>query len=216
MKAHGTPTYQVDRVTMASRRGERPLGWLACGLALLTTLSCHGVDRFDTRSGEVYCGKLVGQRVISLGFEEPGWSGSANENTMELANLRTGELFKGNGIAAEVSSNDAVFGPCAAEQKPLFDRSKLRTIGSTLGDRLSAMQLGEDHDEDFVTFLDSTCSGSMVAILSLIQDGKVELRLLRPAKAATLDAEQPTASSPDQVERFGLFQLTKTKEGCGF
>lgn len=192
------------------------LNRVGCGLALFSTLSCHGVDRFDTRNGEVYCGKLVGQRVISLGFEEPGWSGSANEDTLELAKLRTGELFKGNGIAAEVSSNDAAFGPCASEQKPLFERAKLRTIGQTLGDRLSAMQLGEDHDEDFVTFIDSTCSGSMVAILSLIQDGKVELRLLRPAKAANLDALQPTALNPDQVERFGLFQFTKSKEGCEF
>lgn len=195
----------------------KPLRRLVCGLALLTLPSCHGVDQFDTRNGEVYCGKLIGQRVISLGFEESGWIGSESENTVEIANLRTGELFKSDGVPAQVRSNDASFGPCASEQKPLFDRAQLRTIGQTLGDRLSAMQLGEDHDEDFVTFIDSTCSGSMVAILSLVQDGKVELRLLRPAKATPKsDAEQPLEPNPEQTQRFGLFQLKKSKEGCGF
>lgn len=179
------------------------LGWL---LLASSTLGCRSLDRFDTQRGEAYCGSLVGRVHISTGFDDARWDGKDDQPTLGLT-LSTGELFKPNGVPAIVTTNDSAFGPCAPNM-PLFKQAKVRTIEKALGDRLSAMQLGEDHDEDVVTIIDSSCSGSMVAILSLIQNGDIELRLLRPAansSSAALDAE-----------RFGLFVLKKSKKGCGF
>jgi hypothetical protein len=184
-----------------------PIGWL---LAALACLGCRDLDRFDTRNGETYCGSLVGQGDISTGFEEPGWVGTSNKPTLSLS-LNTSDLFRKAGVPAMITSNDAAFGPCAPD-RPLFDKAKVRTIPKSLGDRLSSMSLGEDHEQDVATFVDSTCSGSMLGILSLIQSGDVELRLLRPVPEWSGDAPAP----PEATARFGLFALAKTKSGCGF
>jgi hypothetical protein len=179
-------------------------------LALLLSVSCRNLDRFDTHPGESYCGSLVGQETISTGFAD-GWEAKTSTPSTLALTLNTTELFVAGGIPAVITSNDVSFGPCGPSQ-PLFDRAPARTLGKSIGDRLSAMKLGEDHQEDVVLFVDSSCSGSMVAILSLIQNGDVELRLLRPAPLAASDP----AATVESTERFGLFVLTKAKEGCGF
>lgn len=183
-----------------------------CLLAALVGSSCRSVDRFDTHEGEAYCGRLLGHDDLSLGFEAASWTGSAEQATITIESLRTAQLFDQDGQVALLTSHDANYGPCSAEQQPLFARAPLRTIGKAQGDRLSSMRLSEDHEGDYVTFVDSTCSGSMVAILSLIQDGTLELRLLRPAPAKDLNASVPVA--PDKTPRFGLFQLTRQKQDC--
>jgi hypothetical protein len=183
---------------------------LGCLIPLLASIGCRDLDRFNTRDGEVYCGSLVGQTAIATGFAAPEWLGTSSTSTLALT-LNASELSRNGGVPAVVTSNDAAFGPCKPDS-PLFDKAKVRTIAATFGDRLSVMSLSEDHEQDAVTFVDSTCSGSMVAILSLIQNGDVELRLLRPAPAADGDPE----ATVDTTARFGLFVLKKTKDGCGF
>jgi hypothetical protein len=203
-------------VVQATRR-PFAMGCLALGGF---TVGCKDLDQFDTRPGEAFCGSLVGQttypngeaRGISLGFEEPGWTGSDDRGVMSLT-VTTGELYKDGGIPALLNTNDAAFGPCGPD-RPMFAQAGLRTIGRALGDRISSLRLGDDHQADATTYVDSTCSGSMVAILSLIQNGTIELRLLRPAPSAQSD---PAAShDPATEERFGLFSLRKHKDGCGF
>ena len=187
------------------------LGWL---IPLFTLFGCHGADRFDTRNGESYCGSLVGQGTISTGFEETAWAGKGTESTLALT-LSTGEFYKKDGVPAVMSSNDSAFGPCGPTQA-LFERAKVRTLGAALGDRLSSMQLNDDHEEDLVTYVDSTCSGSMLGILSLIKNGDVEMRLLRPAPASNAMGDSAVPPNPTETERFGLFVLRKSKSGCGF
>jgi hypothetical protein len=182
---------------------------MQCLLAVLVGSSCRSVDRFDTHDGETYCGRLLGQNDLSLGFEAPGWVGKSDRASVTIESLRTAQLFDKDGEVALLTSYDATYGPCSTQQSPLFARAPLRTIGKAQGDRLFNMQIAEDHEGDYVTFVDSTCSGSMVAILSLIQDGTIELRLLRPAPIVK-DLDTALESTP----RFGLFQLIKQKQGC--
>jgi hypothetical protein len=182
---------------------------LGCALLLPVTAGCRNLDRFDTQPGESYCGSLVGQETIATGFHS-NWEGSRDISTLSLK-LNTAAFFEKSGVPAVISSNDAAFGPCGPNQ-PLFVQAPMRTIGAALGDRLSTLRLGEDHQLDFTTYVESTCSGSMVGILSLLQSGDVELRLLRPAPMADGD----DAATADTTARFGLFVLKKTKEGCGF
>lgn len=186
--------------------------WLGWVFVFLSGVGCRSLDRFNTHPGEAYCGSLIGRDHISTGFEDARWSGVDGASTLALT-LDASELFKAGGVPAVVTSDDAAFGPCAPD-KSLFEQAGLRTIDRALGDRLSSMRLGEDHEEDVVTFVDSSCSGSMVAILSLVQNGDVELRLLRPAAESQDSSEPPSDASG--TPRFGLFVLKKTKEGCGF
>ncbi|HEY5956384.1 MAG TPA: hypothetical protein VIV60_07530 [Polyangiaceae bacterium] len=182
------------------------------GLLLLWfgVTGCKNLERFDTHSNESYCGTLVGQQEISMGFGEPGWNGSVDHPTLALT-LNTSDLFKAGGVPAVIDSNDAEFGPCG-NGTPLFKQASVRTIDKAIGDRLGSMHLDEDHVEDVMTFVDSSCSGSMVGLLSLIQGGSVELRLLRPAPPIV----DPESATSETTPRFGLFVLNKRSGGCGF
>lgn len=183
----------------------RWLSALATPMLVLSLVSgCKNLDKFDTSKNEVYCGGLVSEKFASEGFD--AWIGK--EEPLKLSHtLDTDHL---DDLPGTLRSNDADFGPCAP--LPLFDDAALRVIQSARGDRISNLRLGDDHEEELLTFVDSTCSGSMVAILSLVQDSSTELRLLRPAP----DARVPVTAQP----RFGVFSLTKKtateKSGCDF
>jgi hypothetical protein len=167
------------------------LGWLPT--------SCKNLDRFDTRKGESFCGGLS---AASAGFEY--WTGK----TPELKVALTLDTDKLDSIPGKLRSNDADFGPCTP--RALFEDAPIRVVRKALGDRISEIRLGDDHEEEVIAFVDSTCSGSMVAILSLVQDGSAELRLLRPAP----ELESPVADQP----RFGVFGLAKVSDeaSCDF
>jgi hypothetical protein len=152
----------------------------------------------------VYCGGLVSEQFASEGFD--AWIGK--DQSLKLSHtLDTDHL---DDLPGTLRSNDADFGPCAP--LPLFKDAPLRVIQSARGDRIANLRLGEDHEEEILAFVDSTCSGSMLTILSLVQDGSTELRLLRPAP----DVRVPVTAQP----RFGVFTLSKTsvteQSGCDF
>ncbi|MGC4066152.1 MAG: hypothetical protein QM784_16215 [Polyangiaceae bacterium] len=167
------------------------LGWLPTG--------CKNLDRFDTRKGESFCGGLS---AASDGFEY--WTAQTSELKVALT-LDTGKL---DSIPGKLRSNDADFGPC--KPHALFEDAPIRVVRKALGDRIAEIRLGDDHEEEVIAFVDSTCSGSMVAILSLVQDGSAELRLLRPAP----EIETPVTDQP----RFGVFGLEKVSNdgSCDF
>jgi hypothetical protein len=167
---------------------------MCCVLGLLlANTGCKNLNKFDTSKNEVFCGELVSAEYASEGFEY--WTRQSQPLQISMT-LDTNHL---DDLPGKLRSNDTNWGPCAP--LPLFDDAPLRTIKKALGDRLSNIRLGEDHDEEILAFVDSTCSGSMLAIVSLVQDGNTELRLIRPAKEATTEVtDQP---------RFGVFSLTK-------
>jgi hypothetical protein len=172
-------------------------------VALVST-GCKNLDKFDTAQGQAYCGELVSEKYGSEGFEY--WT-KQNEPLKLAFTLDTSHL---EDVPGKLRSNDAGFGPCTP--LPLFDDAPLRVIQTARGDRLANIRLGDDHEEEVLVYVDSTCSGSMFAILSLVQDGSTELRLLRPAP----DIRGPVADLP----RFGVFTLNKREtthqSGCDF
>ncbi len=172
-------------------------------LLIVTVLGsgCRSVDRFQTDGEEAFCGKMLAPSFASTGLVNP-----TEAATLELAlGIDSDRL---DSVPAWVKSNDKDFGACNPE--PLFASAQLRIIPEMLNDRLGALELGQDHALDLMTLVDSTCLGSMVAVLSLIQDGHVELRLIRPAP------EAPGAAPIQQQPGFAAFTLERHKEGCGF
>jgi hypothetical protein len=171
--------------------------------ALLPAVGCRNLDNFDTKPGQAYCGALIAQPQFQDGFVPNG-----SRPTLELElTLDTSKLTSEPGI---VRSNDASDGLCAATTGELFQNAPLRAIPEVDHDALSALTFGEGHEHDFFAWLDSSCQGTMLAVVSLMKNDQVEMRLFKPARLPPLDAPA------DQQPGFAVFHFERQNRGCGF
>ena len=183
----------------------------ACGalapLAALALAGCHNLDGFTTKPGDAYCGTIIGspfQAGFLLDNEPPD---------LALAlTLDTSKLTSEPGI---LSSN--VTGICG--DQPLFQDVPLRAIPEVDRDALSTLTFGEGHEHDFFAWVDSSCQGTMVTVVSLMKNNQVEMRLFKPARLPPPDA------TPTEKPGFAVFHLLETprarpglalKDSCGF
>ena len=72
-------------------------------------------------------------------------------------------------------------------------------------DPMSLLEFGSTREHNFLAWVDSSCQGSALAVVSLMHTGQVEVRLLRRG-ASTGDPPAPN--------QFGVFQLEKND--CDF
>src|SRR6478609_6798899 len=172
--------------------------------------SCGSLKGFDSKTGEAYCG-AIGLTDFQEGFVEVG-----SPSTLELAlTLDIDKLATEPGVLSSKDPNSICNSPDAPQE--LFQNAPLRAIPMLQHDVLSALTFGEGHDHDFFAWVDSTCQGTMLAVVSLMKNNYVELRLFKPMPAAAPNA--PAAETPG----FALFHLnpkdlTRPEEegGCGF
>jgi hypothetical protein len=172
---------------------------LAATLAALS-VGCRTLERFDTEPGAAYCGALVGSPLVTDGFLVDG----APPRLEASLTLDTSQL---GGSFGTLGTNDTD-GLCAPRAE--FERSALRAVAEVQQDQLYFLDFGEGRDQNVVAWVDSSCLGTLVAVVSLMRNDDVELRLLKPRPAAsetTSAAERPG---------FALFQLQKQSAGCGF
>jgi hypothetical protein len=113
-------------------------------------------------------------------------------------------------IVGRLSSDDAARGLCSAEGLALFNGAPLRTMPALDRDALSSLEFGSGRDYNFFAWVDSTCQGTMLAVVSLMRNDDIELRLLKPKPLPA-----PGAGVQDQPG-FGLFYLSRQNSGCGF
>ncbi len=111
-------------------------------------------------------------------------------------------------VMGRLTTNDAESGLCA--DQPLFNSAPIRAIPQLYHDTLSTLSFGEGHDEDFFAFVDSTCQGTMVAVVSLLRNGNVEVRLFKPARLPDEGAQS------DTLPGYAVFYLTRRESGCEF
>lgn len=179
-------------------------------LLLLPALgSCSSLDRFDTNGAAAYCGSLVrappfeealvpntGPRLLSARL------------TLDVDALRSGgETIK---TVGHLTTDDRDRGLCSPEARPLVEDAPLRTIPELDHDPLSLLEFGEGRDYNFFAWVDSTCQGTLLAVVSLMRNEGVELRLLKPALLPAPDAP------PERRPGFGLFHLRREEAGCDF
>jgi hypothetical protein len=167
------------------------------------TLGCRDIDRFDTEGSAAYCGSIVGAASFHKGFIETGAPPSLN---LRL-HIDTDALTTTPGV---VTSDDRDSGLCSAEGAPLFDEAPLRAIDEVLKDAISHAEFGDGHEHDLFAWVDSKCQGTMLAVMSLLTSGAVEVRLFKPAKSVAAEAPQA------QQAGFALFYLTRSERGCEF
>lgn len=178
---------------------------------LVVSTGCRDLERFDTKPGQAYCGDLVS----GISFDDGFWpDGQPKLLRLQLSELDTNLLstFSNDtvSIPARLTSNDAERGLCAEQGQPLFDNAPLRGIPQIDHDAIASLSFGEGHDQDFFAWVDSTCQGTMLALVSLLRNNDVELRLFKPA------ALPPPKASADKRPGFALFYLRRNNRGCGF
>lgn len=179
-------------------------------LALPATLSCKKLDRFDTHGAAAYCGDLVSGPYFHDGFVATGAEPPSIRLKLTLDTSQLGS-FADNKVAhvGRLTSNDQQQGLCSADGKALFRSSPLRTIPQVSHDTISTLSFSEGHDEDFFAWADSTCQGTMLAVVSLLSSGQVEVRLFKPAPL-------PADGGPETRPGFALFSLKRHDKGCEF
>jgi hypothetical protein len=169
----------------------------------LAGLGCRDLSRFDTEGTQAYCGSMVSSPLFQEGFLPAGVPPRLGMSlTLDADSLssRPGEL----------STDDADRGLCSEDGRPLIDRAPLRAIEELSHDALSSLEFGDGREYNFFAWVDSTCQGTLLAVVSLMNDGKVEVRLLKPA------ALPPPDAPPDRKPGFALFTLERENDGCGY
>jgi hypothetical protein len=154
----------------------------------LLALGCRDLDRFDTGESGAYCGSIIDSDFTRAGFA----AGLGLRLTLDMDAL---DVAPGT-----LSTNDAAPpGPCSP--LPEFDRAPLRVTPELFADPLSQLEFGPTRHHNFMSWVDSSCQPSALAVVSLMHTGQVEVRLLRRGTGLTGEA------SPDQ---FGVFLLERT------
>ena len=176
-----------------------PRRWLPLLLpSSLLLAGCTNLHRFDTSGEAAYCGSLIAAPFITSGLLPEGVTQLDASLELDTSSL--------DDEPGRLTTKDASSGLCAPQA--LFVDAPLRTVQEVLHDPLSFVEFGEGRDQNVFAWVDTTCQGTMLAILSLMHDGDVELRLFKPMAAAK------GTVPPEQQAGFGVMHFTKRSKGC--
>ncbi len=176
------------------------LGTLAALLALcVSAVGCKSVTRFSSKNGDHYEGD-----VVKGSFVRAGVSDAAKMCLL----LDAGHLQDAPGT---FSTSDG-----------RFKNAQLRPIPQIWHDPLSTMTFGEGRTQNLVYVASPSITGDAAAtadelqdvmvFLSLMDDGSLEVRLVRGAPVADSGAPMPAVASP----LFGVFTLDRRDGACSF
>lgn len=179
---------------------------------------CRNLSNFDSKPGEAYCG-TIGAPDFQDGFVKLG-----SPPNLQLALTLDTSKITSNPDSPRLSEpgilrSKDLDGLCGSNTlpRPLFQDAPLRAIPELEHDVLSTLTFGEGHEQDFFAWVDSTCQGTMLAVVSLMKNNQVELRLFKPA------ALPPAGAPPAQRPGFAVFHLdpkplykSSAENGCGF
>jgi hypothetical protein len=172
-------------------------------------LGCTSLDRFDTKGTAAYCGALVGTPPFAEGLLP-----SAHPPSLNLALTLDATALTSRGsesiVVGELRTDDADDGLCASQGQAFFERAPLRTIPTLDHDALSLLEFGSGRDYNFFGWVDSSCQGTTLAVVSLMRNDDVEVRVLKPA------ALPPPGAGPELQPGFGQFALHRQSTGCSF
>lgn len=188
----------------------RSVSLLALFGASFGALSCRDLDRFNTPGDAAFCGELVSGPSFHDGFVPTGQPALLRlQLKLDTSQLSAFSEDKA-ALPGVLTSADGDTGICSGAGQALFQSSPLRAIPQVDHDAIAALSFGEGHDENFFAWADSTCQGTMLAVVSLLRKGDVELRLFKPAPLPA------PAAGPERRPGFALFYLRRSDRGCGF
>lgn len=159
---------------------------LALFVAALSPTGCADTSRFTSEPGESWCGTVATASFVRAGIAE----GTKLRLVLDAEHLQTnpGQIWTS---------------PLGTGEK--LTATRLEVIPQLLHDPLSTLSFGEGRVKNglAVAELGST---QVLVVLSLMQSGEVEVRLMRGTGATA-------AGSPAQI--FGVFRLTRERGDCG-
>lgn len=172
--------------------------------ALTVCAGCRDLDRFDTKPGEAYCGSMVAAKFLYDGFIPD----NSRPNLGLRLQLDVGALTTQPGT---LTTDDAATGIC--NPQALLQDAPLTSIREVENDALSLLEFGDGREYNFIAWVDSSCVGQLLAVVSLMKNDSVEVRLLKPRQPA---GDAGTADDATHRSGFVVFTLAKKKTGCGF
>ncbi len=179
---------RIARGTLVSRLGVIGLA----SFAIPCAVGCRDVSRFSSNDGH-YEGSVVAGSFVRAGVDD---------GVLYCMTLDTNHLQDGPG---ELSSNDGRFAHTA-----------LRPIPQVWHDPLSTMSFGDGRVQNLLYAVrpieDAGTTSDVLAIVSLMQSGGIELRLLR---GAPLAAPGSDAGASD-ANLFAVAALERKKGPCAF
>ena len=87
-----------------------------------------------------------------------------------------------------------------------FKKGTLRAVPQTFHDPVSTFQFGQGREKNYLYFTQISDGADALAVLSLMKNGDIEVRVLRGAPGA--------GSAPTQL--FGVFPLKREPGACSF
>lgn len=170
-------------------------------LLAATAYGCRDLERFDTSGDEAFCGEMVGAP-----FNEGFLPESANPPAIGMSlTFDIHDLATSPGV---ISTDDDQQGMCAPD--PLFRDAKLRSVKEAFHDPVSQLDFGDGRERNVLVWVDSTCRGTLLGVVSLMRDDSIEVRLFKPAPEPAKDT--PEADRPG----FAQWKLDRRSAGCGF
>ncbi|MDX2055685.1 MAG: hypothetical protein SFV15_25005 [Polyangiaceae bacterium] len=189
---------------MWTRLALPPTFLLSLPFVSLWLLGCQDLSRFETQPGEAYCGTMVSSPVFHEGLL-PAAVPPVLPIRLEL------NIHALDSLPGVVTTGDKATGLCAASGQPLLNHAPLRAIPTLAHDQLSLLEFGDGREQNLMAWVDSTCQGTLLGVLSLMKDSTIELRLLKPKPFPA-----PGAAPADQPG-FGLFTLArKAESNCSY
>ena len=174
----------------------RTLSALLAAVLPALVLGCQSIDRFDTNGKAAYCGRIVDSQFVLT----PNTQGGFDRQLRVRLKLDTSALDSTPGT---LTTDDADGGPCKGA--PSFSEAKLIVTKELANDPLSTMTFEDGQVHNIVAWVESSCRGKMLGIVSLYKSRQVEVRLLKPG-----------TDTAKERDAFALFQLDRYEHGCGF
>lgn len=167
--------------------------WRGVGLvafSLAGAIACAETGRFTTSPGESYCGAVVAASFVRAGI--PSGARMRLQLDADALQKTPGKLW-----TTELTPGETLSG------------ADLAAIPQLANDPLSTLSFGEGRVKNAITVTQIGASQVLV-VLSLLQSGDVEVRLIRGTSPGSLPV--PSGAPP---QLFGVFRLSKEKGDCG-
>jgi hypothetical protein len=161
----------------------------ACGLSLAPLLSCRDLSAFSTTDGDSYLGPVVNASFVLAGM---------GPNTKLCLTLDTDHLQDTPG---SVSTDDGT-----------FSKTPMRPIPQIWHDPLSTFSFGDGRVKNLLYVSTSSAGSDIFVVVSLMQSGTIEVRLLRGAPGLAPVAD----SGPPESNLFAVFDLQRQEGACSF
>lgn len=169
----------------------------------LAAAGCDELARFSTAPGESYCGSVTLGSSFRVGF-----SPRVQMRLKLDASRLDGADSPGTLSTFEIAADGET-------ERRLLNEAHLRPVPPLAHDPLSRLEFGDGRERNAIFAVSPADpeAESMLAIVSLLSDERIEIRLLRAGSPPSLDG---TAPAEGRRPLFGIFTLSRQTSECGF